>query len=91
MPEPTRDPGAVLQSALLDLIAGARALLDVVEEVVQDPSGVARVVETTISGVRSAADGVTGGAWPPAGERSSATASDAAPSARPRVTRIRVQ
>ena len=83
--ERTREPGEVLQAALLDIVHGARAMLDVVEELVTDPSGVARVVETTFGAMRHAADAATGSRT-----SSEDVAEDrAAPTSR--VTRIRVQ
>lgn len=54
--ERMREPGEVLQGALLDLVNGARAVLDVVEELVTDPAGVAKVVESTFGAMRNAAD-----------------------------------
>jgi hypothetical protein len=86
--ERTKEPSEVLQAALLDLVHGARAVLDVVEELVTDPSGVARVVETTFGAMRHAADAATGArsAAPDAAEKGESAASPAS-----RVTRIRVQ
>ena len=83
--ERTREPGEVLQAALLDLVHGARAMLDVVEELVTDPSGVARVVETTFGAMRHAADAATGSRTSP----QDVADDQAAPTSR--VTRIRVQ
>ena len=88
--ERTRDPGEVLQTALLDLVHGARAMLDVVEEIVSDPSGVARVVETTFGAMRHAADAATGSRTSADDVAEAEVAEDrAAPTSR--VTRIRVQ
>ena len=89
--ERLRDPGEVLQAALLELVQGARAVLDVVEEMVTDPSGVARVVETTFGAMRHAADAATGRATEGSeGAESSEGANDAGATTS-RVTRIRVQ
>lgn len=84
--ERTREPSEVLQAALLEMVNGARAVLDVVEELVTDPSGVARVVETTFGAMRHAADAAastTGVREEPQSEEGPSRAS--------RVTRIRVQ
>lgn len=82
--ERPRDPGEVLQAALLDFVQGARAVLDVVEELVTDPSGVARVVETTFGAMRNAADAATSSRAPGQAEEDAASTAS-------RVTRIRVQ
>lgn len=82
--ERMRDPGEVLQAALLDMVHGARAVLDVVEEIVNDPSGVAHVVESTFSAMRHAANAATGSR-----DATHDTEDAAAPASR--VTRIRVQ
>lgn len=81
--ERTREPAEVLQAALLEFVNGARAVLDVVEELVSDPSGVARVVENTFGAMRNAASAATATAdsGPPADE----------PAQTSRITRIRVQ
>ena len=86
----TREPAEVLQAALLDLVHGARAMLDVVEELVTDPSGVARVVETTFGAMRHAADAATATRTSAQDVAEDDEAEDrAAPTSR--VTRIRVQ
>lgn len=83
--ERAREPGEMLQAAVLDLVQGARAVLDVVEELVTDPAGVARVVETTFGAMRHAAGAARGGrvSHEDVAEEAAAPAS--------RVTRIRVQ
>lgn len=86
--ERTREPAEVLQGALLELVSGARAILDVVEELVSDPSGVAKVVENTFGAMRNAASAATTSAATPSAE-SGAPAEE--PTQTSRVTRIRVQ
>jgi hypothetical protein len=41
-----------LQQAVLELIGAARATLDLVEDVVNDPAGLTAVVETLVSNLR---------------------------------------
>jgi hypothetical protein len=41
-----------LQQAVLELIGAARATLDLVEEVVNDPAGLAAVMQTVVSNLR---------------------------------------
>lgn len=89
--ERTREPGEVLQAALLELVHGARAVLDVVEELVTDPSGVARVVETTVGAMRHAADTATGQGSSAAGGGTADPAADEPATRASKVTRIRVQ
>ena len=80
-----RDPGEVLQAAVLEFVNGARAVLDVVEELATDPSAVARVVDSTVGAMRNAAEAA---GYPRASTRD---ASDDLNAHTSRVTRIRVQ
>ena len=81
----SRDPGEMLQAAVLEFVNGARAVLDVVEELATDPSRVARVVDSTVGAMRNAAEaaGYPGTSSREAREEPTAHTS--------RVTRIRVQ
>lgn len=70
--QPTEDDGsdraadavAAFQAAALQLIAASRALLDVAEELVNDPAPLADVVSATIKGMGDALRSVV-----PSGER----------------------
>jgi hypothetical protein len=50
----TADAVAAFQAAALQLIAASRALLDVAEELVNDPAPLAEVVSSTIKGMGDA-------------------------------------
>jgi hypothetical protein len=75
--ERAREALAHLQRAALEFIDAARAVLDVAEEVVREPGGVAAVVAETVGGVAEALSQVApafaergraaGGRPPPAG------------------------
>ena len=71
-----------LQAAAIEVIAALKAFLDVAEEVVRDPAGVAALASTLLDAARPA----------PSAPHDPADPSDpeAAPAAEPRVTRIRV-
>ncbi|MHB8463671.1 MAG: hypothetical protein ACYDH6_05965 [Acidimicrobiales bacterium] len=55
------EAAAHLQRAVLELIEAARALLDVAEEAVREPGGVATVITETVAAIVSAAKIVPAG------------------------------
>ena len=57
-----------LQAAARELIAAARAALDVAEEMVNDPDAVASLAGM-VAGLGDLARRVAGGGWPPSGAR----------------------
>ena len=67
-----------LQAAAIEVIAAMRAFLDVAEEVVRDPAGVAALASSLLDAAR------------PPTTPTDPSDPEAAPAAEPRVTRIRV-
>ena len=72
-----------LQGAAVQLIAAARAFLDVAEDLVQDPAAAASVVQT-LAGLAGAARAE----WAPPARPPEEPPGAAGPDRRPRVTRI---
>lgn len=84
-----RDGVHHLQAAARELIAAARAALDVAEEMVNDPESVASLAGT-LATVGEMARRFTGAPGWPAGEPASSARPSSPPADDPRVERIRV-